>query len=94
MTDQDRLSRFVRTKLRNAGRQYAEIKQAYGEGHIAALAELPTDEEDRAKIVCRRHADRRAVRLDAKARPACYDAGHPDCEGCVEDVRDGCIETW
>lgn len=94
MTDQDRLSRFVRTKFRNAGRQYAEIKQAYGEGRAATLAELPTDEEDRAKIVCRRHADRRAVRLDAKARPACYDAGHPDCEGCVEDVRDGCIETW
>lgn len=94
MTDQDRLSRFVRTKLRNAGRQYAEIKQAYGEGRTAALADLPTDEADRAKIVCRRHADRRAVRLDAKARPACYEAGHPDCEGCVEDVRDGCIETW
>ena len=55
---------------------------------------LPRDDEGRARLVCRRHADRRAVAVDDDGRPACFDAGHPDCEGCVEDVRDGIVETW
>jgi hypothetical protein len=92
--DDDRLSRFLRTKLRSAGRQYARARRAYGSARESALADLPTDEEGRARIVCRRHAERRAVPLDGEARPACYEAGHADCEGCVEDVRDGLVETW
>jgi hypothetical protein len=92
--DDDRLSRFLRTKLRGAGRQYARARQAYSSARESALAELPTDEEGRARIVCRRHAERRAVVLDAEARPACFESDHPDCEGCVEDVRDGLVESW
>jgi hypothetical protein len=45
-------------------------------------------------MVCRRHAERRAVELDADARPICFEADHPDCEGCVEDIRAGRVETW
>jgi hypothetical protein len=90
----DRLESFLRAKLRSAGRQVADAKRAYRDGRQAALADLPQDEEGRAKIVCRRYAERRAVSLDAAARPACFDPDHPDCEGCAEDVRDGRVETW
>ena len=31
---------------------------------------------------------------DGEGRPACFESGHPDCEGCAEDVRDGVVETW
>jgi len=93
MSDGDRLERFVRTKLRGAGRQYEQARRAFGEGRTRALANLPSTDGN-AQIVCRRHAERRAVELDADARPDCYEAGHTDCEGCVEDIRDGCIETW
>jgi len=94
MSDPDRLARFLRTKLRDAGQQYEEARRAFREARAEAVTELPTDEEGGVRIVCRRHAEQRAVELDLKARPACYDSGHPDCEGCVEDIRDGCIETW
>lgn len=94
MTDRDRLTRFLQTTIRNAGKHYEEARRAYGSARASALADLPTDDEGRAKIVCRRHAERRAVRLDSDARPACFDADHPDCEGCAEDIRDGCIQTW
>ena len=50
--------------------------------------------EGRARIVCRRYAERRAVSLDERLRPVCYDADHPDCQGCVEDIDAGTIETW
>ncbi|MEF8812547.1 MAG: hypothetical protein V5A55_01855 [Halovenus sp.] len=93
MGDGDRLTRFVRTKLRSAGRQYEQARRAFGEGRTETLAELPTT-GGKARIVCRRHAEKRAVTLDSEARPDCFEAGHPDCEGCVEDIRDGCIETW
>jgi len=94
MTDSDRLSRFVRSKVRRAGREYGEARRAFREARREAASGLPTDDSGRAKIVCRRHAERRAVRLDVDARPGCYESGHPDCEGCVEDIRDSCIETW
>lgn len=94
MTDRDRLTRFLRTTMRNAGRQLAEARHAYDSARESALADLPTDDNSRAQLVCRRHAERRAVRLDGDARPVCFDADHPDCAGCVEDIRDGCIETW
>jgi hypothetical protein len=88
----DRLERFIRTTFRSAGRRYAEARNAYYEGRTAA--DLPRDDEGRVRIVCRREAERRAVTLDDADRPACYEAGHPDCEGCVEDVREGVVETW
>ena len=94
MTDPDRLSRFLRGTLRNAGEQYERARQAYGSAKRGALADLPTDDEGKARIVCRRHAEERAVSLDEKARPACFDPDHPDCQGCVEDIREGRIETW
>ncbi|MFB6297995.1 MAG: hypothetical protein ABEH56_05710 [Salinirussus sp.] len=93
MTDPDRLTRVLRTTFRAAGRQYAEARRAYAEAKADALAEVPTDDEGRARIVCRRYAERRAVDLDREARPDCYE-DHPDCEGCVEDIREGSVETW
>jgi hypothetical protein len=94
MTDSDRLSRFLRTKVRSVGRQYERARRAYDSGRASATAGLPTDDEGRAQIVCRRHAEQRAVSLDGEARPACFDSDHPDCRGCLEDIRDGRIETW
>ena len=93
----DRLERFVREQFRAAGRQYARAKRAYDDGRgdgDAADAVLPRDEEGRVRLVCRRHAERRAVAVDADGRPACFETGHPDCEGCAEDVRSGVVETW
>jgi hypothetical protein len=88
----ERIDRFLRTTMRSAGRRFAAARRAYRAGRRAA--DLPTDDEGRVRIVCRRHAERRAVALDDAGRPACYEAGHPDCEGCVEDVREGVVETW
>lgn len=93
MTDPDRVSQFLKDKLQDAGRQYEQARQAFSEARIAARADLPT-ENGKVRIVCRRHAEKRAVELDEEARPACFEAGHPDCEGCAEDIEDGCIETW
>ncbi|WP_132059030.1 DUF7091 family protein [Halorussus amylolyticus] len=90
----DRLEQFLRSTFRSAGRQYADAKRAYRDARQATLADLPQDDEGRARIVCRRYVERRAVSLDAKVRPACFDPDHPDCRGCVEDVRDGRVETW
>ncbi|MCU4751682.1 hypothetical protein OB919_06760 [Halobacteria archaeon AArc-curdl1] len=103
MADRRRLERFIRSKVREAGTQYEsvrrsadgqleEARQAYRMARNAKS--LPTDEADRAKIVCRRFAEKRAAKLDGEYRPACYEADHPDCEGCVEDIYDGRIETW
>ena len=90
----DRLESFLRSKIRSVGRQYADAKRAYANARRSALADLPRDDDGRARIVCRRYAERRAVELDAEVRPACFDPDHPDCRGCVEDVREGRIETW
>jgi hypothetical protein len=95
----DRLEGLLRRKIREAGRQYARARDAYRQGRDGgaeddAVASLPRDDEGRARLVCRRHADRRAVAIDDDGRPACFEADHPDCEGCLEDVRDGIIETW
>jgi hypothetical protein len=88
----DRLERFLRTKLQSAGRSWEDTRRAYREGR--RVGDLPTDEEGRARIVCRRYAERRRTRVDDRGRPACYDPDHDDCRGCVEDVREGRIETW
>ncbi len=88
---------FVRRTLRDAGRQYAEARRAYEAGRTesaAAAFDLPADDEGRARIVCRRHAERRSVGVDDEGRPACFDPDHPDCRGCAEDVREGVVETW
>ncbi|MBX0322499.1 hypothetical protein EGH21_05595 [Halomicroarcula sp. F13] len=92
--DEARLGRFIQGTLRSVGNQLSEAKRAYSDGKRAALAGLPRDEDGRARIVCRRHAERRAVSLDPVSRPDCFDADHPDCQGCVEDIRDGTVETW
>lgn len=94
MSDDDRLARFVRNGLRSAGRQLSDAKRAYSNGKRATMAGLPRDDEGRARIVCRRYAERRAVSLDELLRPVCYDADHPDCQGCVEDIEDGTVETF
>lgn len=70
------------------GEAAAAFRNARGAGG------LPRDEEDRVKLVCRRYAERRAVPLDDLGRPSCFDEDHPDCQGCLEDVRDGTVETW
>jgi hypothetical protein len=93
MDDDGRLRRFVEN-LRAAGDQFAEARRAYSDAKRAALADLPQDDRGRAKIVCRRYAERRAVALDDAGRPDCFDPDHTDCQGCVEDVRDGIVETW
>mgnify|MGYP000022748864 FL=1 len=98
----DRLERVIRQQLRKAGKQFEEARRAYAEGMEdpdgdtagAERYDLPTDGDGRARIVCRRHAERRAVSVDSEGRPSCFDADHPDCEGCAEDVRDGYVETW
>jgi hypothetical protein len=89
----DRLEGFIRTTLRSAGRQVERARTAYREGRSGGF-DLPTDEAGRATLVCRRHAERRAVAVDAKGKPACFDAEHPDCRGCVADIREGVVETW
>ena len=104
MTLSDRFRRVLRQQARKVGREYARSRRAYEEGRDAGergvgegdptAFDLPTDEEGRARIVCRRHVDRRAVLIDPEGRPACFEAGHPDCEGCAEDVREGAVQTW
>lgn len=94
MSNRRRLARLLRTKLRSAGKQYEEAKRAYEEGKATGAFDLPRDESGRARVVCRRHAEKRAVHVDAEGRPDCFEAGHPDCEGCAEDVRAGVVETW
>jgi hypothetical protein len=89
-----RFARALRATLRSAGRQLAEARAAYSDAKRSALADLPQDSDGKARLVCRRHADQRAVRLDDQGRPSCYDAAHPDCQGCAEDVQDGTVETW
>lgn len=90
------LERFLRTGLRSAGERYERARRAYREGRddVRAGGDLPRDDRGRARIVCRRHAERRAVEVSEAGRPACFDADHPDCRGCAEDVREGVVETW
>jgi hypothetical protein len=94
MSDGDGIGGFFRRLARGAGRQYAEARTAYREGLAARRFDLPTDGEGRARLVCRRHAEKRAVEVDERGRPDCFDADHQDCQGCLEDVREGRVETW
>lgn len=92
MAEDGRLARFLRNRARAAGRTYAEARAAYRRARSGAS--LPRDAVGRVRIVCRRHAERRAVDLDDAGRPECFERDHPDCEGCAEDVREGRVETW
>jgi hypothetical protein len=95
MSDRTGWGGLVRRAARVAGRRVAETREAFRTGRQSGqVPDLPEDEQGRTRIVCRRHAEKRAVELDEAGRPACYDAGHTDCEGCVEDVRENRIETW
>lgn len=94
MADDSRLERFLRSKLRRAGRQAARARDEYEASRAAARWGLASDEAGQARLVCRRHAEQRAVAVDLEGRPACFDPDHPDCQGCAEDVREGRIETW
>lgn len=94
MSNRRRIKQLLRTKLNSAGQQFEEAKRAYADAKTATRADLPTNEDGRARIVCRRYAEKRAVSIDAERRPDCYDPDHPDCRGCVEDIRNGRIETW
>jgi hypothetical protein len=92
MSNRRRFAHLLKMKIRSAGRQYEEARRAYQEGR--AGGDLPTDGSGEHHIVCRRHAEKRTVAIDAEGRPECFEAGHPDCEGCAQDVRDGVVETW
>lgn len=105
MADDGPIAGMLKRAARRAGRRYGEIRSSYRDGreagdpeHPAAvdadLSYLPRDEDGRAKLVCRRHAEKRSVAVDDAGRPSCFDPDHPDCRGCVEDVRDGQVETW
>ena len=96
----EEFERFVRERLRKLGQEYERTRRAYAEGKgeaessAAAAFELPVDEAGRAKLVCRRDAEKRAIDVDEAGRPACFDPEHTDCVGCVEDIQGGVIETW
>ena len=94
MEEDGRVERFLRAKLRSAGEQVAQAQDAYRRAKRATAFDLPIDDGGNARIVCRRYAEQRAVAVDADGRPACFEAGHSDCEGCLEDIQDGRIETW
>jgi hypothetical protein len=100
MTLRDRLERVIRQQARKAGRQYAESKRAYEDGQSDGARvdprdfDLPSDADGNARIVCRRYVEERAVPVRADGCPGCFESGHPDCEGCAEDVREGRIESW
>ncbi|MCU4719199.1 DUF7091 family protein [Halapricum hydrolyticum] len=94
MDEDGRLERFLRAKLRSAGEQVGQAQDAYRRAKHAAAVDLPVDDEGNARLVCRRYAERRAVPVDGDGKPSCFEGGHPDCEGCLEDIRDGRIETW
>jgi len=83
-----RLEQLLRDGARRAGRSLEAARVAYRHGRT-----LPRSDGE-ARIVCRRHAEKRQVDIDDAGRPHCYDPDHPACRGCLEDVRDGTVETW
>jgi hypothetical protein len=82
---------LLRSAARRAGRTVGAAKRQYDGAKIEGS--VPADENGRARIVCRRAAERRAVALEDGV-PTCYEASNPDCESCVADLADGSIETW
>lgn len=92
MGDGDDIADRLRASLREAGRKYAKAQDAFRSGQ--STGKLPAEESGKRRIVCRRYAEKRAVRVDDQGRPECFDGDHPDCRGCAEDVREGCVQTW
>ncbi len=94
----DRLRRAIYQQMREAGRTVERSRHAYQNGRArsnpASEFDLPTDADGNVRIVCRRYAEQRTVNIDEKGRPGCFEARHPDCEGCAEDVREGTVESW
>lgn len=76
---------------RKAGRTIESAREEFDEGRFTGR--LPRDDAGRAKIVCRRYAERRAVHLE-DGRPECFEADNDDCESCADDVLEGNVETW
>lgn len=85
------IGRFARRAARSVGRQLAEARREFQTGR--SESRLPTDDAGRAKLVCRRYAEKRAVHLEDGV-PECYESDHPACQGCAADVQDGSVETW
>jgi hypothetical protein len=92
MADGDDIADRLRRSLRSAGRRYAEAREAFRSGK--SRGRLPVDADGRRRIVCRRYAEQRTVAVDDEGRPECFDGDHPDCRGCAEDIREGCVQTW
>ncbi|MFB6070182.1 MAG: hypothetical protein ABEJ76_04095 [Halanaeroarchaeum sp.] len=90
MHDEGVLGALARA-ARSAGRQVEAARAAYVRGR--AEGSLPTDDAGRVRIVCRRHAEERAVHLE-DGTPECHESDHPACESCAADVLEGVIETW
>lgn len=78
--------------IKGARKQLGDAKDAFSNARGAAT--LPTDEEGKVRLVCRRYDERRLAPLDDLGRPTCYEAGNEECEECVEAVSDGTVETW
>ncbi len=98
---EERFAELLQKAVRQAGRKAGEIRIAYIQGRETARDrsgadrfDLPVTEKGDAKIVCRRHAEQRAVPVDQHGSPSCFEREHVDCEGCVEDICDGHVETW
>lgn len=91
MSDNGGDSLFHRV-ARKAGRQFEETKREYTNGRTDS--NIPRDENGRAKIVCRRHDENRAVTLGDDRTPDCYDPENPACNGCLQDIREESVETW
>ncbi|MFW6436005.1 MAG: DUF7091 family protein [Halococcoides sp.] len=83
---------WLREHARSAGRRLERTRRAFEEGQERSRHDRP--DAERIGLVCRRHAERRVVDLDAAGRPACFEVGHPDCEGCLADLDAGRLERW
>ncbi|MFC6731043.1 MULTISPECIES: hypothetical protein [unclassified Haladaptatus] len=97
MSNRRRIERLIRQQFRKAGRQMGRARHEYreGRGERSRTPDAPeTDGGREMNIVCRRYAERRTVSLDAQQHPHCFDAESVDCQGCLEDIREGIIETW
>ncbi|WP_338730038.1 hypothetical protein [Haladaptatus sp. DJG-WS-42] len=97
MSNRRRIERLIRQQFRRAGRQVEQARHEYREGRGTRGRNTDPKETDGGRemnLVCRRYAERRTVTLDAQQRPHCFDAESMDCQGCVEDIREGIIETW
>ena len=81
----------IRRLAKRAGEQVETARTEYRRGRIEGA--LPTDDEGRVRLVCRRHAEKRAVHLE-DGRPECFESDHPACESCAADVDEGVVETW